>query len=109
LYVSVTGIKPKGLMGWLRFLVYNFSASKVAKKADGLLVSEFSSRNSFLHTFTVWKSKNDMLVYRSSPAHLNAMKKLSKIGSGKIYGYETNETPSWEDAYYEWCEKAREY
>jgi hypothetical protein len=50
-----------------------------------------------------------MLAYRSSPAHLNAMKKLSKIGSGKIYGYETNETPSWEDAYYEWCEKAREY
>ena len=50
-----------------------------------------------------------MIAYRSSPAHLKAMKSLSKIGSGKIHGYETDTLPSWEDAYNEWCEKAREY
>ena len=50
-----------------------------------------------------------MIAYRSSPAHLKAMKSLSKIGSGKIHGYETDTMPSWEEAYSEWGEKAREY
>ena len=42
-----------------------------------------------------------MLGYLTSPAHLKAMKNLSKIGSGKVYGYETNGIPSWEDAFTE--------
>jgi len=49
----------------------------------------------------LWKSKEHMLGYLTSPAHLKAMKNLSKIGSGKVYGYETNSIPSWEDAFTE--------
>jgi len=109
LYISVTGIKPKGITGWLYFLLYNMPASKASKGHDGLLASEFSSRNGFLHTFTVWKSRTHMIAYRSSPAHLKAMKSLSKIGSGNIHGYETDTMPSWEEAYSEWSEKSREY
>ena len=109
MYISVTGIKPKGITGWLYFLLYNIPASKASKDHDGLLASEFSSRNGYLHTFTVWESKTHMVAYRSSPAHLKAMKNLSKIGSGKIHGYETDTMPSWEDAYNEWGEKAREH
>ena len=84
-------------------------ASKASQGHDGLLASEFSSRNGFLHTFTVWKSRTHMIAYRSSPAHLKAMKSLSKIGSGNIHGYETDTMPSWEEAYSEWSEKSREY
>jgi hypothetical protein len=36
------------------------------------------------------------------------MESLSRIGSGKIHGYETETMPDWEDAYNEW-KKAREY
>ena len=109
MYVSVTGIKPKGITGWLYFLLYNIPASKASKGHDGLLASELSSRNGHLHTFTIWESRNHMIAYRSSPAHLKAIKSLSKIGSGKIHGYETDTMPSWEEAYSEWGEKAREY
>ena len=109
MYISVTGIKPKGITGWLYFLLYNIPASKASKDHDGLLASEFSSRNGYLHTFTVGESKTHMVAYRSSTAHLKAMKNPSKIGSGKIHGYETNTMPSWEDAYNEWGEKAREH
>ena len=109
MYVSVTGIKPKGITGWLYFLLYNISASRASKDYDGLLASELSSRNGYLHTFTIWESRNHMIAYRSSPAHLRAMKGLSKIGSGNIYGYETDTMPSWEEAYSEWDEKARNY
>jgi hypothetical protein len=32
-YVSVTGIKPKGLVGWIRFLILTIPASKNAQKS----------------------------------------------------------------------------
>jgi hypothetical protein len=39
-----------------------------------------------------------MLGFLTSPPHLKAMKKYSKIGSGKIYGYEAITIPSWDEA-----------
>ena len=101
MYVSVTGVKPKGLLGWIRFWKFAIPASKDAQKAEGILHFALNSRNGYQHTLTVWKSKEHMLDYLTSPAHLKAMKNLSKIGSGKVYGYETNCIPSWEDAFTE--------
>jgi hypothetical protein len=109
MYVSVTGLKPKGLIGWLRFWVLTIPASMNAQKAEGVLHCEFNSRNRFQHTLTVWKSKKQMLAYRSSPAHLRAMKSFSKIGSGKVYGYETDAIPTWEDALAEWDKNGRDH
>ena len=37
MYVSVTGLKPKGLTGWIRFWKLTIPASKDAQKADGIL------------------------------------------------------------------------
>ncbi|MDA9558604.1 hypothetical protein N9R86_01545 [Alphaproteobacteria bacterium] len=39
IYVSVTGIKPKGLVGWIRFLILTIPASKNAQKAKGILIT----------------------------------------------------------------------
>ena len=109
MYVSVTGITPKGLIGWIRFWALTVPASKNAQKAEGILLCEFNSHNHFQHTLTVWKAKKQMLAYVSSPAHLRAMKSISKIGSGKVYGYETDAMPSWQDALVEWDKNGREY
>ena len=84
MYVSVTGLKPKGLIGWIRFWKLTIPASKDAQKADGILHCAFNSRHGYQHTLTVWKSKKHMMSYLTSPAHLKAMKKFSKIGSGKF-------------------------
>ena len=43
-----------------------------------------------------------MLVFLTSPSHLKAMKNFSKIGGGKVYGYEASNIPTWEDAFYLW-------
>jgi len=43
-----------------------------------------------------------MMSYLTSPVHLKAMKNFSKIGSGKVYGYEANNIPSWEKALVKW-------
>ena len=57
MYVSVTGLKPKGLTGWIRFWKLTIPASKDAQKADGILHCAFNSRHGYQHTLTVWKSK----------------------------------------------------
>ena len=105
--VSVTGIKPTGLLGWIRFWLLTILASKDAKKTEGILHCAFNSRNGYQHTLTVWKSQEHMLGYLTSPPHLKAMKKFSRIGDGKVYGYEANSIPSWEDAFTEWDKNGR--
>ena len=55
----------------------------------------------------MWKSKELMLDYLSSPAHLKAMKNFSNIGRGKVYGYEADTMPNWENALTEWDKNGR--
>ena len=107
MHISVTGLKPKGLIGWIRFWILTIPAAKDAQKANGILHCVFKSRNGFEHTLTVWKSKKHMLGYLRSPAHAKAMKNFSKIGDGKTYGYEADTIPSWEDALLEWDKNGR--
>ncbi len=109
MYVSVTGFKPKGLMGYVLFLIFTIPASTSAQKADGVLLCEFNSRNHLQDTPTVWKLKKQMLTYRSSSSHLRAMKRISKIGTGKVFGCETESIPSWKDALIEWVKNGREF
>jgi hypothetical protein len=109
MYVSITGLKPEGLIGWIRFLALTIPASKDAQKAEGILHCAFNSRNGYKHTLTVWKSKKHMLAFLTSPSHLKAMKFFSKIGSGKVYGYEANSIPSWEDALTKWDKNGHIY
>ena len=50
-----------------------------------------------------------MLAYKSSSSHVRAMKGLPKIGSGRVYGYETDAMPSWDEALAEWTKNGRAY
>ena len=88
MYVSVTGLKPKGFIGRVRFWIFTTSVSLSAQKADGILLCEFNSRNGYQHTLTVWETKEHMMDFRASPAHVRAMKRISQIGIGKVFGYE---------------------
>ena len=50
-----------------------------------------------------------MLAYRSPPSHLKAMKRISQISSGKVYGYETEAIPSREGALEKWDKNERKF
>jgi heme-degrading monooxygenase HmoA len=50
-------------------------------------------------TLTQWESKEAMLRFRNSDAHLNAMKISAKLGQGIVYGWETEQRPSPKEAY----------
>lgn len=108
MYVSITGLKTKGVTSWVRFIFLTIPAFNEAKKADGILFCETTKRGNEYHTLTVWESKQKMMIYRKSPAHLKAMKAFSSIATGKVYGYECDNIPSWEDALEEYDLKARD-
>ena len=40
-----------------------------------------------------------MLEFMRSGAHLNAMKAFHTIATGRTYGYEGEQIPSWEEAF----------
>ena len=107
-YVSVTGLKTKGFVGWLRFWILTIPAFRAAQTAEGCLFCEAKTLNGYHHTFTVWQDKASMMKYRASPAHRKTMKVYSKVADhGKVYGYEANSIPSWADALRGWQSNAR--
>ena len=108
MYVSVTGLKLEGVIGWVRFGLLTRSASRCAQNAEGVLLCDFNSRNGWQHTLTVWETKNHMMTYRVSPPHLRAMNRISQVGIGKVFGYEADSIPSWDDAFIEFDNHARE-
>ena len=88
---------------WLETVLgVNTSGFKKSTKAEGVLLCLFNSQNGYQHTFTVWQSKKEMLAYKSSSVHDRAMKGLPKIGSGRVYSYDTIAMPSWDEALAEW-------
>ena len=92
------GAKAKGFIGWMLFQVFTTSTSLSIQKAEGILRCDFNSRNGYQHTLTVWETKEHMMALRASPAHVRAMKRISQIGIGKVFGYEADFNPSWENA-----------
>ena len=46
-----------------------------------------------------WESREIMLKYLRSGAHLKAMKAFKQIATGPTYGYESESIPSWDEAY----------
>ena len=98
MYVSVTGLKNIGFIGWIKFWAVAIPAFRAAKKAEGCLFCETKMLSGYHHTLTVWVDKNSMMKYRSSTAHLNAMRIFPKIAYGKIHGWETSRFPTWNDA-----------
>ena len=84
-------------------------ASKSAQKAEGILFCEFNTRNGYHQTLTVWETKKHMIDYSASTLHLRVIKLMSKIGIGKVFGYEADSIPSWEDALTEWNNNGREF
>tara|TARA_B100000676_G_C17962395_1_gene778346 strand:+ start:70 stop:342 length:273 start_codon:yes stop_codon:yes gene_type:complete len=86
--------------------VKNSCVKKCPKgKRDNALCIHFTPRiPTYINRVEI---KKYMLDYLTSKAHLKAMKKFSKIGDGKVYGYEADVIPNWEDALAEWDKNGR--
>lgn len=97
MYVSVTLLRVKSLRAMPAFMKHVLAINKQMKSTNGLL--QFRAGNRWLvnnYTFSVWNSKEDMMRFITSRAHLQAMKETKNIASLAISkGFETDEIPSW--------------
>ena len=94
--VSITGLKTKNIFSWFKFCFLRFQPSEVRKKQKVLFFETKKVKN-YHHTLTVWESKNDMTNCKKSSSHIKAMRSFKSIATGKIYRYETNLIPSWDE------------
>ena len=107
MYVSVTGLKGKGIIGLMRFWLLAIPSFKAVQRANGILFWEVKTIKGWHHTLTVWETPKHMMAYRKSPSHLKAMKAFPSIAVGKVHGYGASKVPTWEEALREYEEHGR--
>jgi len=107
-YVSVTGLKLSSFLHLPKFWYYNMPTMRQAKNAKGNISVDGNYIDGLLHTLSVWEDKQAMTKFYRSGAHAQAMKMTGSVAeSTKIYGYETDRIPTWEEALTIWSEKGR--
>ena len=97
-YVSITGLKPRGILSFLIFARHAIPSKIQADSSKGILSVEVKTMDGIHHTLSVWESKEQMLAYLRTGAHLKAMKVFRKIATGKTYGYASDRVPDWKEA-----------
>lgn len=109
MYISVTGLKPKGLKGFFRFWLHAIPSFRQAQTANGNLYCSVKRIQGQQCTLTAWESREIMLEFMRSGAHLEAMKQFHKIATGKTYGFESKDIPDWDQAFSLLQEKGKGY
>jgi len=95
MYCSFTQFEVKKWWALPLFQWHVFRSSSQANKSKGLLsIQAWHAGGMIFCTLTVWESKEDMLKFRNSGAHLLAMKLSYKMGKGKAVGWESNGMPT---------------
>ena len=109
MYISITGLKPKGFLGLIKFWRLAIPSFSQAKTAKGNLHSSVKKIKGYQCTLTAWENRDLMLEYLKTGTHLKAMKAFHSIATGKTYGYEATAIPNWEEAFSILNEKGREH
>ena len=99
MYISITGLKPKSFLGFLRFWRLAIPSYKQAQLAKGNLHCSVKRIKGYQCTVTAWENREMMLDFMRNGAHLKALQAFHKIATGKTYGYEAEEIPNWKEAF----------
>ena len=108
LYVSITGLRLKGLHHAPRFWWHATRSMMQAKAAPGNVSADARKIDGVHHTLTVWESKEAMRTFLVSGAHLQAMKSFKSLATGSVIGFEADHAPSWQEAREIWRTKGRQ-
>ncbi len=99
MHISITGLKPKGWMGFFTFWRFAIPTFRQAQTAKGNLFCEVKRINGYQCTLTAWEDKDAMRAFMKTGTHLEAMRLFHKIATGKTYGFESEDVPAWSDAF----------
>jgi quinol monooxygenase YgiN len=107
MYISITGLRLKGLLSFPRFAWYAVGSMRQAQTAPGNLRADARRIDGVHHTLTVWTDRAAMLAYLRSGAHLRAMRAFHAIATGAVLGYEADVAPEWSEIPAIWQERGR--
>jgi len=108
-YISITGLKPKGFFSFLKFWTLAIPSFRQAETSKGNLHTSVKNMHGYQCTVSAWESREVMLEFMRSGVHLKAMKAFHSIATGRTYGYESESIPSWDEAYTLLQEKGKNY
>lgn len=108
-YISITGLKPKGILSFFKFWRLAIPSFEQARKAKGIQFCQVKRIKGFQCTLTAWESRDDMLNFMRGGTHLKAMQAFHAIATGRTYGYESETVPTWSEAFKLLQEKGKEY
>ena len=94
--ISTTKFKLKKLSLYGQFFIDTYRVVKQVKKAGGAVHLKINPIS--LRTITVWKTREQMLKFRNSGAHLHAMKKSKSFGEITSVTWESDVIPTWQEA-----------
>jgi quinol monooxygenase YgiN len=106
-YVSITGLELKRAWHAPVFWRHAIASMSQAQQADGCLSAEARTINGVHHTLSIWESRDKMLTYLRTGAHLKAMQTFEKIATGKVFGFETDTPPNWSDVHDLWVTQGK--
>ena len=109
MYISITGLKPKGFISFFKFWRLAIPSFNQANKAKGIQFCQVKRINGYQCTLTAWESREDMLNFMRSGVHLKAMQSFHKIATGRTYGFEAETIPTWTEAFDLLQEKGKDY
>ena len=101
MFISVTYLELKSITKIFRFIKYNFRVVKQMKNTPGLLKQETRGRSLYrYYTLTAWNSKQSMLNFRNSEAHLEAMRITKSVATkADAINFESDDLPGWKLAF----------
>jgi heme-degrading monooxygenase HmoA len=97
MYISITGLKPKGPLQVPRFWWHAIRSMRQAQRAAGNISVEARTIDGTHHTLTLWVDRAAMRAYLSQGAHRGAMRASRSIGTGTVFGYEDDTAPAWSE------------
>ncbi len=109
IYVSVTGLRLKRFWHRWEFSRLAMAAMMQARAAPGCLMAEGRGIDGVHHTRSAWASREAMLAFLHSGAHLEAVCAFHRIATGKTYGAEMAEMPDWDTLHRLWQIEGRDY
>lgn len=96
MFASTTKYTLANVGAFLMFSLLSLKSIAQANSAGGLVTIKIRIRD--LRTLTVWQSKKDMLAFRNSGFHQQAMIASSNLGSNQSYSWQTDRIPTWQEA-----------
>ena len=106
-YVSITGLRLRRFWHAPVFWSHATRSLQQAKAAPGNISASARTINGVHHSVSVWIDRSAMTAYLASGAHLQAMRLLPRIATGKTYGFTTDRVPDWSEIPAMWQEHGR--